>query len=244
MPLGVKNYHKELSTLHLHTEKPRAYFVPYNSAEASFGEREESKYFKSLAGTWGFKYYPSVEDLPDSIGAIEDVKDTIPVPSCWQFAVGKGYDVPQYTNVIYPFPYDPPNVPKDNPCAIYRRTFDVRPEQIDERDTFINFEGVDSCFYLFINGEFVGYSEVSHTTSEFNISSAIKAGKNEMFVLVVKWCAGSYLEDQDKFRSSGIFRDVYLLFRDKIRISDGHVLPTVERSHKKVKVAFCASYRF
>ena len=236
MPLGVKNYHKELSTLHLNTEKPRAYFVPYHTAEASVGDREESKYFKSLSGTWGFKYFSSVEDVPENLEELGDIKDTITVPSSWQFSIGKGYDVPHYTNVTYPFPFDPPNVPKDNPCAIYRRTFDVRPSDIEEKDVFINFEGVDSCFYLFLNGEFIGYSEVSHTTSEFNISGAIKSGRNEMIVLVVKWCSGSYLEDQDKFRSSGIFRDVYLLFRDKIRICDVHVLPTVDKSQKKAKL--------
>ena len=235
MPLGVKNYHKDLGTLHLNTEKPRAYFIPYHSDEASVGEREESKYFKNLSGTWGFKYYSSVEDLPASLDEIGDIKDTATVPSCWQFTC-KGCDAPQYTNVIYPFPYDPPNVPKDNPCAIYKRTFDIKREDIAEKDTFINFEGVDSCFYLFLNGEFIGYSEVSHTTSEFNISSAVKPGRNELIALVVKWCSGSYLEDQDKFRSSGIFREVYLLLRDRIRISDVHVLPIVDKSHKKAKL--------
>ena len=236
MPLGVKDYHKALSALHINTEKPRAYFVPYHSAEASFGDREESCFFKSLSGTWGFKYYASVEDLPASVDEIGDIKDTLTVPSCWQFNTGAGYDVPQYTNVIYPFPFDPPNVPKDNPCAIYRRTFDIRKDQIEEKATFINFEGVDSCFYLFVNGEFVGYSEVSHTTSEFDLSKLIKPGRNEIIALVVKWCTGSYLEDQDKFRSSGIFRDVYLLFRDKIRITDVHALPVVEPNHKKARL--------
>ena len=236
MPLSVKNYHKELSALHINTEKPRAYFVPYHSAEASFGDREESKYFRSLSGTWGFKYYASVEDVPASLDEIGDIKDTMAVPSCWQFRTGEGYDVPQYTNVIYPFPYDPPNVPKDNPCAIYRRTFDLSKEEVEEKETFINFEGVDSCFYLFLNGAFVGYSEVSHTTSEFDLSKFVRSGRNEMIVLVVKWCSGSYLEDQDKFRSSGIFRDVYLLFRDKIRITDVHVLPVVEPNHKKARL--------
>ena len=236
MPLGVKNYHSELSMLHYNTERPRAYFVPYHTTEASLGEREESRYFKNLSGTWGFKYYPSVEKLPNTLAEIGDIKEQLTVPSCWQFSLGAGYDKPNYAGSAYPFPFNPPNLPKDNPAAIYRRTFDICREEISEKDVFVNFEGVDSCFYLFLNGEFIGYSEVSHTTSEFNISSAVRPGKNEMVVLVVKWCTGSYLENRDKISSSGIFREVYLLFRDKIRITDVHVLPVVEKNHKKARL--------
>ena len=140
--------------------------------------------------------------------------DTIPVPSCWQ---NYGYDTHQYTNIKYPFPFDPPYVPHDNPCGVYVRTFNC---DMSEEKYYLNFEGVDSCFYVWINDEFVGYSQVSHCTSEFDITDKLKKGENTIYVLVLKWCDGSYLEDQDEFRMSGIFRDVYILARPEKHVRD------------------------
>lgn len=126
------------------------------------------------------------------------------VPSVWQ---NHGYDRHQYTNVRYPFPLDPPYIPQDNPCGAYVHKFEYQ-KQADAPKAYLNFEGVDSCFYVWLNGTFVGYSQVSHSTSEFDVTPYLKDGENTLAVLVLKWCDGSYLEDQDKFRMSGIFRGI------------------------------------
>ena len=228
------DYHKQLESLHIGTERPHAYFIPYESEKAALlGIRERSERLIPLSGDWDFYFYASVEDVPDPRATKIDYNEKMAVPASWQFFTGRGYDVPQYTNVIYPFPFDPPHVPKDNPAALYRRRFYLGKSQRLGKEILINFEGVDSCFYLFVNGEFVGYSEVTHMTSEWNITHLVREGENEITVLVVKWCSGSYLEDQDKFRSSGIIRDVYLLLRPKKRIEDIHLLPTVDKSYKR-----------
>ena len=238
MPFGIKDYHKELLDMHVGCERPHAYFIPYETIEkARRGVRGASAYFKSLSGEWNFKFYKSVAEVPESVNAPIAFTDKMAVPSSWQYSIGRGYDVPQYTNVIYPFPYDPPRVPEDNPAAVYTRDFTLTEAELSGKDVMLNFEGVDSCFYLFLNGEFVGYSEVTHMTSEFNVSRFVKVGKNVITVLVVKWCAASYLEDQDKFRSSGIIREPYLLFRNKNRIVDISVKAEPDKSFKKATVS-------
>ena len=142
--------------------------------------------------------------------------ESVPVPSVWQYL---GYDHHQYTNIRYPIPFDPPHVPQDNPCAAYLKDFQY--ERIPEAPcTYLTFEGVDSCFYVWLNGAYVGYSQVSHATSEFDVTEYIRPGTNRLAVLVLKWCDGTYLEDQDKFRTSGIFRDVYLLSRPRSILFD------------------------
>ena len=123
-----------------------------------------------------------------------------------------GYDHHQYTNFRYPFPVDPPYVPWDNPCGAYVTRFPWAEDPLAPR-TFLNFEGVDSCFYVWLNGSYVGYGQVSHATNEFEVTEFLREGENTLAVLVLKWCDGSYLEDQDRFRMSGIFRDVFLLRR-------------------------------
>ncbi len=233
--LKLQDFHKSTDVLHFNCEEPRAYFVPFPDRERAKSElREKSVYFKTLCGTWDFKWYPSVyeasgEDIPVFP---EEGFDKIDVPMNWQVALGRGYDVPNYTNVYYPYPVDPPHVPDENPCGLYRRDFTVTEKQIKDKDVFINFEGVDSCFYLYVNGSFAAYSQVSHMTSEINITEYVKKGKNTLTVLVFKWCDGSYLEDQDMWRMSGIFREVYLLFRDKTRVTDIFVRPSVSDGFK------------
>ena len=219
---GIPEYHKSLETLHFGCEKPRAYFVPFSDEAGALDDnRDASVYFKNLCGEWDFKWYPSARGLTgETYPVMPECHDKMTVPMNWQMALGRGYDVPNYTNVNYPYPIDPPHVPDENPCAIYQRTFTVSDAQIGGKDVFINFEGVDSCFYLWINGVFCAYSQVSHMTSEINITELMKAGKNTVTLLVYKWCDGSYLEDQDMYRASGIFREVYLLFREKARITD------------------------
>ena len=220
MPFGIIDYHKSLEHLHVGCEAPRAYFIPYaDSLTAKDGVRDYSSYFKSLIGTWDFKFYNSIYDVPDPRITEIVFEEKLDVPMNWQNALGRGYDKIQYTNAEYPYPLDPPYVPEKNPAGLYSRSF-ILTEESEGKDIMLNFEGVDSCFYLFINDEFVGYSHVSHMTSEFDITKYVRLGENKIQVLVLKWCAGSYLEDQDMFRASGIFREVYILFRDKARIND------------------------
>lgn len=209
-------FHENPDILHVGTCKNRSYFMPY----ANNGKNAHSR-CRLLNGTWDFKYFDSFADAfqLDDEGNIyidEEDMDVIEVPSVWQ---NSGYDRHMYTNVRLPFPYDPPYVPDDNPCGLYVRHFDMSAKELAMR-SFLNFEGVDSCFYLWVNGEFVGYSQVSHCTSEFEIGDLLAEGDNVITVLVLKWCDGSYLEDQDKLRMSGIFRDVYILSRPQSHIRD------------------------
>ena len=220
------DYHRDLNTLHVGCEKPRAYFIPYeNTSTATEGIRGASARLINLCGDWNFRYYPSVNNVDDFTADSFDTSsmETMTVPRSWQSVLGRGYDTPNYTNVNYPYPVDPPHVPNDIPCALYSRTFKMDEQSLASRNIYINFEGVDSCFYLFVNNKFAAYSQVSHMTSEIDITSYLTAGTNELKVFVLKWCDGSYLEDQDKYRFSGIFREVYLLLRDKVHIKDIYV---------------------
>lgn len=209
-------YHENLHTLHVGTEPVRAYYIPAAPGE-QVAEREASSRFLLLNGNWKFRYYASYEDVEeqDILCFCEADMPEIPVPSCWQ---NHGYDMHQYTNIRYPIPFDPPYVPAMNPCGLYHRVF--RYKKQEGMRQYLNFEGVDSCFYLWVNGQFAGYSQVSHCTSEFDITDKLTDGENEIAVLVLKWCDGTYLEDQDKFRMSGIFRDVYILERPQNHIRD------------------------
>ncbi len=227
--LKLQDYHKSKEHLHIGCEKPRSYFIPFESERSTLSERrEDSKFFKTLCGTWDFKWYKSVSEVTgEDVPEMPCEHDTLDVPMSWQMKTDRGYDVPQYTNIKYPFPANPPHVPAENPCGLYRRFFTVTADMLKGKEIYINFEGVDSCFYLYINNTFCAYSQVSHSTSEVNITSLIKEGKNEIKVLVLKWCDGSYLEDQDMWRMSGIFREVYLLFRDKNHIRDIEIIPKI-----------------
>lgn len=195
-----------------------AYFIPFSDrAGALRGIKEESPYYLLLNGNWNFSYYTRFADVPADIAEkMPDDADVLPVPSNWQMY---GYDVPQYVNVTYPIPLDPPHVPSENPCGVYSRTFYV-PETFSGRRTHIVFEGVDSFFYLYVNGRKIGFSKVPHMPSEFDITDFLVPGENTLTVMVLKWCDGTYLEDQDYIRVSGIFRDVYLLSRAAFAVTD------------------------
>ena len=232
----VPRYYENLSVLHENTMPARAYYIPASRRMDNLVEhREESDRMQLLNGTWKFQYFNSIYDIQDSF--FEKNYDTenfdeIQVPSVWQMA---GYDTHQYTNIRYPFPFDPPYVPQDIPCGTYVHTFEYsRDEKVPK--SFLNFEGVDSCFYVWINGSYIGYSQVSHMTSEFDVTDVLQDGTNTVAVLVMKWCDGSYLEDQDKFRMSGIFRDVYILKRPKQAISDYHIKTRIEDMLAKVEI--------
>ena len=213
--MSLPRYFEEPQTLHVNTTPHHAYFIPFSSIESAVKKtREFSPYFTLLNGEWDFAYFESYIHLPQDFLHFS-FTDKIPVPSNWQ---NHGYDNPQYTNVNYPFPFDPPYVPVENPCGLYHRVFNV--EINAEKRYLLNFEGVDICLFVYVNHQFVGYSQISHCTSEFDITDFLQQGKNHLHVLVLKWCDGSYLEDQDKFRMSGIFRDVYLLARERNYLQD------------------------
>ena len=232
----VPRYYENLSVLHENTMPARAYYIPASRRMDNLVEhREESDRMQLLNGTWKFQYFNSIYDIQDSF--FEKNYDTenfdeIQVPSVWQMA---GYDTHQYTNIRYPFPFDPPYVPQDIPCGAYVHTFEYSRDEKASK-AFLNFEGVDSCFYVWINGSYIGYSQVSHMTSEFDVTDVLQDGTNTVAVLVMKWCDGSYLEDQDKFRMSGIFRDVYILKRPKQAISDYHIKTRIEDMLAKVEI--------
>lgn len=197
-------------------EPQRCYYIPFNfndKVKIKYGivDRNSSSRFVLLDGKWFIKQHVGC----DNIDVNEQLEKTIPVPSCVQM---HGYDQIQYLNSRYPFPFNPPFVPRENPTWHYRRIFNL--EKIKGEKYYLNFEGVDSAFYLYVNGECTGYSQISHATSEFDVTNLVQDGQNVIDVIVLKWCASSYLECQDKFRFSGIFRSVYLLVRPEKHITD------------------------
>ncbi|WP_342479800.1 glycoside hydrolase family 2 TIM barrel-domain containing protein [Paenibacillus sp. FSL L8-0340] len=216
----MPNYWEDTETLQINRKAARAYYIPYASAaDARRRKRGRSPYYQTLNGRWKFKYHASVREVKEDCVAPEhDISrwDDLVVPSCWQV---NGYDQLHYTNINYPFPFDPPFVPNDNPAGLYVREFTL-PDNWNGKEKVAVFEGVNSCFYLWVNGQFVGYSQGSRMPAEFDISPYVRHGVNRMAVMVLKWCDGSYVEDQDLWRFTGIFRDVYLLARDSAHISD------------------------
>lgn len=219
--IPIEKYWENLDIRSVGREAPRAYYIPYGDAQqALIGKRGYSPFYQSLNGSWKFRYHRSVHEVTERFyEESADVSgwDDILVPSCWQV---NGYDQLHYTNINYPFPYDPPYVPDDNPAGLYVREFQLADNWKANKQTFVIFEGVNACFYLWVNGHFVGYSQGSRMPAEFELSEKLRAGKNTIAVMVLKWCDGSYLEDQDIWRYSGIFRDVYLLARDHHHIRD------------------------
>ncbi len=224
-------YHEDLENLHVGTMDKHCYFIPFAKGEDPFSDREQSGRFELLNGDWKFRYFDSVVDLEDDFIGIE-TDNTIPVPSNWQL---HGYDVAQYTNVVYPIPFEPPFVPDEDPVGIYSREYDY---SADGMDRILVFEGVDSCMYLFVNDAFAGYSQVSHCTSEFDITPFLREGRNLITVAVLKWCDGTYLEDQDKIRLSGIFRDVYVLSRPVERIADYRIVTGIDTKRSSAVLSF------
>lgn len=209
--------------LHINREPSRASIVPYADADnALSGDRNASPFFRLLNGHWRFQYSLRPEDAPavdEDIATVAQDWETILVPGNWQM---HGYGIPNYTNVRYPYSVDPPRVPQENPTGTYLRTFHI-PIAWEGREVFLRFEGVDSAFYVWINGHRIGYSQGSHLPSEFNITRFIHVGENEIVVQVYQWSDGSYLEDQDMWRLSGIFRDVCLYSTPGVHLRDFHI---------------------
>lgn len=173
-----------------------------------------------LNGDWQFNFFSSPEAVPEN-WITTDLTDAVrmPVPSNWQM---QGFDTPIYTNVTYPIVVNPPFVPQENPTGCYSLTFNVDAQWLASGQTRIIFDGVNSAFYLWCNGQWVGYSQDSRLPAEFDLSNVLVAGENRLAVMVLRWCDGSYLEDQDMWRMSGIFRDVSLLHKPHTRIANYH----------------------
>lgn len=234
-------FHEDLQKLHVGTEPMRTCYIPHARTETAFADnRRASERMLLLNGDWQFRYFDSLLDVPAEECAAFDPTQykTVPVPSVWQ---NLGVDRHQYVNVTYPFPFDPPYVPTENPCGVYRKSLFLSDAERVGRQ-YLNFEGVDSCFYLWINERFVGYSQVSHSPSEFDVTAFLATGINQIVVLVLKWCDGSYLEDQDKFRMSGIFRDVYLLLRPVQHIRDFTICTPLNEGFDHAAVACNVSF--
>ena len=232
----VPGYYENLYILHENTMPDRCYYIPASRRmDCLIEEREKSDRIQMLNGNWKFRYYNSIYDVKEHFYEPEFLAegfDLIPVPGVWQ---NYGYDSHQYTNLRYPFPVDPPYVPRENPCGAYIRRFSYHMDS-EAPKAFLEFEGVDSCFYVWLNGKYVGYSQVSHGLSEFDITQYVNEGMNTLAVLVLKWCDGSYLEDQDKLRVSGIFRDVYLIKRPEQGIFDYFINTKLEDHNARISI--------
>jgi len=217
-------------------EPPHCTLMPYPDAETALVAADEaSPFYKSLNGKWKFNWVvkPGLRPL-DFYKPDYDVTDwnDINVPANWEL---QGYDVPIYTNVAYPFSPenpDPPHIPHDyNPVGSYRTDFTI-PQSWTGRQVFIHFGGVKSAFYLWLNGQKVGYSQGSTTPAEFNITKYLRTGKNILAAEVYRWCDGSYLEDQDTWRLSGIYRDVFLFSTPAVHLRDFFVRCDLDDGYK------------
>lgn len=228
----------ENSTIFERNKEPgHATFVPLDlqSNTISFA-KEESPYVKILNDNWKFNWVRKPADRPMDFYKPEFDVSTwkeIPVPSDWQL---HGYGIPIYTNTVYPFKIDPPHIQHDNnPVGSYRYNFTI-PAEWDGKEIFIHFDGVKSAFYLWINGQKVGYSQGSMTPAEFNITKYLKKGENVLAAEVYRWSDGSYLEDQDMWRFSGIYRDVYLVATPKIHIRDFYISTDLDDNFKNAEL--------
>ncbi len=243
--LNSRNY-CDFNTFEVNRLPGRSYFIPYPDREAAEAVPPLEKRYRSpkvlcLNGDWDFKFYPRPAELPEVLDTDKVAFDTLDVPSCWQL---RGYDRPFYTNIRYQFPFRPPVIPTTEPVGrvfswlgvdqkvslrwkkpeneynfvgVYRKKLTLARKA---RRCVISFLGVASCLDLYVNGEFVGYSEGAHNTAEFDLTGCLREGENELLAVVHRWCNGTYLEDQDMFRHNGIFRDVLLRLEDSLDFDD------------------------
>lgn len=235
-----ENYDK----LHEGILPDRAYYIPYGCEKSALTlHRKDSERFIDLDGQWSFGYYPNPEAVPEKVSSEDFDPDkegyvSMPVPSNWQMF---GYDHHQYVNHNYPIPYDPPYVPYENPTGVYVRDFELGKEH-GEMNKYLVLEGVDSFYYLWINGKYAGYSQISHAASEFDISEYVHEGRNRITVMVLKYSVGTYFEDQDKERLSGIFRSVYILARPKNHMRDFTVKTLLSNDYQNARVQVSADF--
>ena len=225
---------EDLSVFSVNTEDPHATFYPFSSENNLLNlDLTKSELYKSLNGTWNFKLFSNADSLPEMFFSNNFNKSDwqkIPVPSNWQF---HSDDFPLYTNIIYPYKINPPYMPKEyNPIGLYHRKFELK-KGWDDKEIFIHFGAVNSAFYIWINGTKVGYSEGSKTPSEFNLTNVLKQGENTIVLQVIRWSDGTYLEDQDFWRLSGIERDVFLYAQPKVALRDFFIKTNLSDDLKK-----------
>jgi len=205
-------------------------------SEAAAREDATSKALMSLDGQWGFQLFASPEAVPDQWPESGAQLSPVVVPGNWQM---QGFDRPVYTNVKYPFPCVPPKVPRENPTGCYWREFSVSQDWINDEQIRIVFDGVDSAFHLWCNDTWIGYSQDSRLPAEFDLSAVLQAGANTLKVVVLRYCDGSYLEDQDMWNLSGIYRSVYLLRKPAQRITDVQVTAGLDEAYKHGELSVC-----
>ncbi|MEH7206777.1 glycoside hydrolase family 2 TIM barrel-domain containing protein [Priestia megaterium] len=234
---GYPEWNNNPEIFQLNRSKAHALLMPYQTVEEALkNDRKSSVYYQSLNGSWYFHFAKNADARVKNFFAPEfsyEKWDSISVPSHWQL---QGYDYPQYTNVTYPWveneELEPPFAPtKYNPVGQYIRTFTPKPEWKDQ-PVYVSFQGVESAFYVWINGEFVGYSEDSFTPAEFDITSYLQEDENTIAVEVYRWSDASWLEDQDFWRMSGIFRDVYLYSTPPVHIYDFSVRSSLDNNYQ------------
>jgi len=233
--------YENLRVMQRNAERPRAAAVPHASTqEALSGEAAASPYYRSLSGDWRFDYAECPQDAPEGFYELAyDCEEwaTLPVPSNWQL---HGYGTPLYSSSKYPFPVDPPFIPRMNPTGSYARMFEV-PDDWSERATLLAFDGVDAAFHVWVNGALVGFGQGSHNRMEFDVTAHLRPGPNKLAVRVYQWTTGSYLEDQDKWRLSGIFRDVYLLSVPPVHLFDVRLRTRLEASYRRGTLELAAT---
>ena len=225
---------EDLSVFSVNTEDPHATFYPFSSENNLLNlDLTKSELYKSLNGTWNFKLFSNADSLPEMFFSNNFNKSDwqkIPVPSNWQF---HSDDFPLYTNIVYPYEINPPYMPKEyNPIGLYHRKFELKKGWVD-KEIFIHFGAVNSAFYIWINGTKVGYSEGSKTPAEFNLTNVLKQGENTIVLQVIRWSDGTYLEDQDFWRLSGIERDVFLYAQPKVALRDFFIKTNLSDDLKK-----------
>jgi beta-galactosidase len=213
----------------------RAHSPLYGFKSIADARQKQNPQRQLLNGDWQFKLFNKPEEVDESFlnEQTNDNWEQIPVPSNWQL---QGFDKPIYCNVKYPFAVNPPFVPSDNPTGCYRTEFEVTQEQLTQRNHII-FDGVNSAFHLWCNGQWVGYSQDSRLPSEFDLGAFLQAGKNRVAVMVIRWSDGSYLEDQDMWWLSGIFRDVVLLTKPQEQIRDVFITPNLDACYRDATLA-------
>lgn len=260
MQMNSKNDWENPQVTHINRYPMHEPYGVYETVEQALtGNRKKSKYVTCLNGIWKFKLFPSPKSINEKFYLTDfDLTkwDDISVPSNWELAGGKsgGYGKPVYTNILYPFPkegedarhrihlgdgkhdWNPPYVPEDNLTGCYVRTFDI-PDCFSGRDVFIDFGGVESCFYLWINSKYVGFSKDSKLNAAFDITDYIRMGENYIAVKVMRFCDGTYLEDQDYWHLSGIYRDVLLYAKPQMRIHDYKVETLFDKGYDSARLS-------
>ncbi len=230
--------------LQINALPPHSWFIPYDDVNKVIPDfPDDSSRILSLNGRWDFSFFDSPLFVPPQLLSSDhaaNFNSAIDVPGCWELS---GFDRPQYLNFMYPFPVDPPHIPRENPTGVYHRTFSL-PEDWHDKAIILAFLGVSSAFEVYLNGVFIGATKGSHLTSEFDLTDLLNLkNPNHLTVIVYKWCDGAYLEDQDMWRLHGIFRDVYLAVRPRKHIQDVHVLADYDHktSAGKLKVSFTST---